>query len=82
MTYCGVRNSTTTLPVSNRKNDLERAPSTQNDFVLLKRDLARDSGQTVDLCLAEPLRECVISENLLLRHLPHLLRESAHCRHG
>ena len=53
-------------------------PIHQNDFVLFKRDLVRDSGQTVDLCFAEPLRERVISENLFLRHLPHLLRENAH----
>src|SRR5260370_42143753 len=32
--------------------------------------MPRHFSQTVDLCLAEPVRECVISENLLLCHVP------------
>src|ERR1035438_2153754 len=51
-------------------------PLKEDDFVLLKRDLVRDSGQTVDLCLGEPMGEGVISENLFLWHIPQLLCEN------
>src|ERR1039457_4523859 len=53
-------------------------PIDKNDFVLRKLDPGRDSGQTLDLCFAEPLGECMISEDLFLWHMPQPLCENPH----